>query len=76
MTTEPAASSQCRDCGKLILWGETLDGKRIPLDMRPPIFRIIRTQNGLVTLVERMENAGVSHFATCPRANDFSSAKR
>lgn len=70
--------STCKGCGKEIVWGITSDGKKIPLDPRPPVYSFTplvgETLNGLK--VERMYNAHVSHFATCPKANDFSGSKR
>lgn len=66
----------CRGCGKEIVWGVTDDGKKIPLDLRAPVYFIKeRPENGNF-VIERTMNAGVSHFATCPRANDFSGSKK
>ena len=66
--------NQCRGCGKEIVWGETADGKKIPLDPRAPVYGIvtIRGQSEIV----RTTLAMVSHFATCPKANDFSASKK
>ena len=71
----PLESSACRGCGKPICWGVTADGKRIPLDPRPPVYRIVNDAGGN-EVVERDKNAMVSHFATCPKANEFSGGRK
>jgi len=61
----------CSGCNKPIVWGKTADDKRIPLDPTPPVYRIVNEVNGTVN-IERDKNVMVSHFATCPRSDDFS----
>lgn len=61
----------CRYCGKPIVWGVTEDGKRIPLDPRPPCYDQIGTANGS-PLVQRARTVMVTHFATCPGASKAS----
>jgi hypothetical protein len=68
--------SLCRGCGKEIIWGVTAEGKRIPLDPRPPVYRLVVGYATQEIVVERQKDAMVSHFATCSRANDFSASKR
>jgi hypothetical protein len=67
---------RCRGCNKVIEWIEVpedvngvLKFKRIPLDPRAPTWEF----NG-----ERWVRsaARVSHFATCPAADQFSASKR
>ena len=68
-------SETCSKCGKPIVWAINMDtGKRIPLDMIPPIYAIQRETQSSDVIVKRMEKGefGVSHFATCPDANYFS----
>ena len=67
--------SVCKGCGKEIVWGTTEEGKKIPLDPRPPVYRKLAIVNGELT-VDRVDFALVSHFATCSKANDFSSSKK
>jgi hypothetical protein len=62
--------SACRGCGKPIVWGVTSDGKKIPLDPRPPTYRIVNDIPDSVKVV-RDTFVMVSHFATCPKANQF-----
>ena len=63
-------SQQCKGCGAQIVWGETAEGKKIPLDPKPPVYRF--NEFGKLEKVD----ASVSHFATCPKANDFSASNR
>ena len=71
-------TTPCKGCGKPIIWGETLDGKRIPLDPRPPVYSCAEDvspgANGRV-IAGRMVGVAVTHFATCPRASDFSKGR-
>ena len=66
----------CRGCGKKIIWGETEDGKKIPLDPRPPVYEVLRTASGEKTPIIRRTDCYVSHFATCPKASEFSGSKK
>ena len=78
-------TAQCKGCGKPIVWA-MLDGKPIPLDPRPPIYRVERGDKG-TTVASRLElrwsepqdkgpiEAMVSHFATCSKAAAFSGSK-
>ena len=69
-------TSKCKGCGKTIVWGETPDGKKIPLDPSAPVYALTgafsgSTQMRVVTRLSRDE-AMVSHFKTCPKAEMFS----
>jgi len=68
--------SACKGCGKTIVWAEVkVEGKpvvRVPLDPRPPIYRVDRP--GHATRAE--DRWMVTHFATCPKANKFSGSKK
>ena len=78
--------SLCRGCGKPILWGtEEGTGRRLPLDPTPPVYEVQGFYDGGdtgegqdigVTAVRRHFKAYVSHFATCPKANEFSGSKK
>ncbi len=69
--------SACRGCGKEIVWAGTKDGKKIPLDPRPPVFRVYPFIQGGQAEAERVgDNFMVSHFATCPQANKFSASNK
>ena len=72
-------SSACK-CGKRLVWGTDSAGKRHPLDASAPVFELIGDpQRDLLgapvdAMVERTRRAFVTHFATCPLANQFSSS--
>jgi hypothetical protein len=69
-------TSPCKGCGKPIVWGETVEGKKIPLDPKPPCYAVsVNVPNGRVW-ARREEEVMVSHFATCPKANDFSGSRK
>lgn len=70
------SQSKCKGCGKPIEWIEhtnvvTGELKKVPLDSRAPTFRF----NSETGIWERSD-AMVSHFATCPNANQFSASKK
>lgn len=67
MSLDPAA---CKGCGAKILWGADEDGKAIPLDPSAPVYE----EDGSV--IRRTRLAYVSHFKTCPQANQFSATKK
>lgn len=56
----------------------TNDGKTVPLDPAPPVYhRIHDPESGTAFWWrEQHDSAFVSHFATCPKANDFSGRRR
>ncbi len=55
------------------MWGELRGGKKIPLDPKPPVYFYSMLDG-------QAERAAVghyvTHFATCPKANDFSASKK
>lgn len=77
MITKP-----CRGCGKPVVWGETKDGKKIPLDPTPPVYKQFIDEFNNVWLercfseLTRRPTAMVSHFATCKAANQFSGIRK
>ena len=70
--------STCKGCGKKLYWGITEDGKTIPLDAVAPVYYVKlgmneNKKNGTEKIeIFREPNAFVTHFATCPKANQFS----
>lgn len=67
-------TTPCRSCGKPVLFAADPAGKTIPLDPRPPCY-VWSEFDGQVKC-KRIHQAAVSHFATCPGANQFSGSKR
>lgn len=71
--------SKCK-CGKEITWGINEEGKFIPLDMKPPIYQILNSSDPIekdkVSVIRAPKTFGVTHFATCSFANDFSKSKK
>ena len=76
----------CRSCALSIAWGWTVKGKRIPLD-RDPVEDGNLALSGRgdhsyfdVYVIQAVDVAKgdryVSHFATCPRANDHRGRSR
>jgi len=71
-------SSLCRGCGKQLEWGIDDEGKKIPLDMRAPIYKLgsYDPDKRAWMLMRMPEGFKVTHFATCPKASEFSGARR
>jgi hypothetical protein len=76
-------TTPCKGCGHLIVWGVTEEGKRIPLDPRPPVYLVsyngeehittaVRANGEEAPKLESEATFMVSHFATCTHANEFS----
>lgn len=62
-------------CGKEIQWGVLPDGGKVPLDLGAPIYRLGPWDpNAGVYAIERITGVAVSHFKTCPQAQNFSGA--
>ena len=78
----------CRGCGKPILWAALadVDGKLvvnengspkcIPLDPRAPVYHVRFFDDGRSSEADRAPDTFVSHFATCPAANQFSGSSK
>lgn len=73
----------CRSCGALIDWVEMESGNKMPVDREPrpswcplPGQTVVLKVHGRHSIVVRVpENAplvrvGISHFATCPNADE------
>ena len=69
MAKEPI--SKCRGCGADIIWIETHEGKKMPVDAKPKAgFTKDFVGNWKHTLLHE------SHFATCPQAGKFRKGKK
>jgi hypothetical protein len=65
----------CKGCGAPLLLLKSSDGKVIPMDLRSPVFVVGKDMTG-TEVAMRATDAFVSHFATCPKANDFSKGRK
>jgi hypothetical protein len=67
--------SRCRKCNKPIFWGRTENNKRIPIDMETVHGGnlVVELDGALVRVVNPRPDIKrhVSHFSTCPFADDF-----
>lgn len=78
MSSPTSPRVPCKGCGKPIVWGIGPDNKPIPLDPTPPVYQVEHIDNlgpTIKTHVTRNTGAMVSHFATCPKAGQFSRNK-
>ena len=73
--TVPCGNASRPGCGKPIVWALDENSKRIPLDPRAPVYRVVENEAG-ETICWREPQAMVSHFATCSHANEFSRSKK
>ncbi len=73
---------KCKRCGKAIVWARTQHGKAVPLDPKALVFSVASERGQLiaVSLTGHVGPTGdqmmVSHFATCPFADEFSGKNR
>lgn len=82
--------SICKGCGATIIWVKSAGGKSIPCDPEPVAYKQetlgrmkIVTPNGEVISGEPQSDPNkatgigyISHFATCPKANEFRGGRR
>lgn len=63
-------TTPCKGCGRPIVWARnTQTEKRVPLDPKPVCY-VVQEFDG--ELICGPVTAMVTHFATCPKASDFS----
>jgi hypothetical protein len=69
--------AKCKGCGKKIIWAkDRVTGATVPLDPRPPVYVYAETPEGEMQCWRPLAPSAVSHFATCPNANDFSGGRK
>lgn len=68
--------SECKGCGRTIVWGVSEKGIKIPLDPRAPVYRLTGEFAGDTAHVVRDAAALVTHFSTCSQASKFSKQGR
>ena len=67
---------KCKGCGKSLMFVPGENGKIVPLDMVAPVYEVTKDLTGNEVAKRVGGSIMVSHFATCSKANDFSSSKR
>ncbi len=68
-------TSACKFCGQKIVWGQTEDGKNIPLDPRAAVYFVSSAGPNKV-IAARATDAMVNHWATCREAQDAKAKKQ
>lgn len=63
------APATCRACGSPILWATSTKGRPMPLNL-PPEGRYVIEQHRSGPVASYSETY-ISHFATCPKADEF-----
>lgn len=73
-------SNNCKSCGAKIVWGKTVNGKSIPIDMYslPESDKVLlidrwNTGNNIPLIFNPQKH--ISHFATCPNSNQHRKKK-
>jgi hypothetical protein len=71
-------TTPCEGCGKPMVWAYIVKdgvrtGKRVPLDPRPVVYRLVGGFDALDYEAQAITQADgmVTHFATCRDANKF-----
>lgn len=75
MTKTRLAQRACKDCGRPVYFVKDDKGTVQVLDESAPVYVQIRDADGGSQQVMKIEGF-VSHFSTCPKANEFSRAKQ
>lgn len=74
-TVPCAGKSKGGRCETPLLWGMTEDGKKVPLDTKAVVFRVVGEVAGELQIV-RETGVFVTHFATCSDRNMFGRNKK
>jgi hypothetical protein len=76
---ESGKITRCKGCGIVILWARAPEGGAIPLDPRAIVYEVHEGPGGTLQASkaprlgkDQKHGFAVSHFATCPKANEFS----
>lgn len=67
---------RCKLCNKAMRFVKGENGKTIPLDASAPVYEVRSNLLGEETAYRTGESIMVSHFSTCPHANEFSGSKK
>jgi len=65
--------STCRGCGRAILFARSSTGRAIPLERVRRVYRLEQRGEGPAEAraLEELGTVYVSHFETCPKAEQF-----
>jgi hypothetical protein len=72
--------AQCKTCLQQIVWGVTANGKRVPLDPAEKRYVLLHMLEGPAGVARSDDEYGMvdthlSHFATCPQADQHRKEK-
>lgn len=69
----PLYQRDCTLCGAPLAFGKTHEGKMVPLDLRSPVFAVVYERSSAHSEIQivRTDLAFVSHYKTCPYADEF-----
>jgi hypothetical protein len=65
-------TSNCKGCGKPILWAQSPTVAMIPLSKVANAYEVF---NGKAVKIDTLNGIYISHFLVCPNANQFSKRK-
>jgi len=65
--------AKCKGCGAEINWIK-LNGKIIPIDIKPKLV-YVGCNAGYTNIIWELKQGYESHFATCPKADEFRKIK-
>jgi hypothetical protein len=68
---ERLVMATCNGCGAEITWIKTEAGKNAPIDAKPIKAYVALNPEALCEVEYILMDVHLSHFATCPRANDL-----
>lgn len=68
------SKSHCKGCGARVVFAIDENGKNQILDPKPPVYDVALSEVGNSSC-GRIRGGMVSHFATCPKASQFSKKK-
>lgn len=60
--------AQCKSCGAPIIWAETPNGKKMPLDAKPEK-RAVLTVSASDKTVAQIQSTYMPHWSSCPNAD-------
>lgn len=59
----------CENCNRIVVMGKLSDGRKVPLDPKAHVFRVIGRDEE--PEIDRLQTAMVAHYYTCPNATPY-----